>query len=65
MYHTSVNESLIVENVTRIKNEITINASVSVKIKKIIKRSKKNISGILAHVVTKMVNIYEVLLRIH
>ena len=41
MYHENVNINSIVENVTRIKNGITINVGVSVKIRKNIASGKK------------------------
>ena len=44
------------KNITRIKNGITINVGVSVKIQKNIICAKKIIFGILQHVVVKMVN---------
>ena len=52
-YKASVNLSLMVVNVTR----ITINVSMNAKIQKNIKCAKKIISGILLHVVAKMINI--------
>ena len=52
------------ENVIQIKSGITINVYVSVKTQKIIVCAKKIIFGIVLHLVAKMVNIYEVSLRI-
>ena len=49
MYHENLNVRLIVENVSQIKNEIAINVRVS---------------SILLHVVTKELNMFEVLLII-
>ena len=56
-HHAGVNVSLIVENVTLIKSEITRSAGVSVEILKNIIRAKKIIFGTLIHLVMKMVNI--------
>ena len=55
---------LIAEDLTRIKSGITINVSVSAKIKKNIMCAEKIIFGILLHKVLKMVNMQEVLLAI-
>ena len=52
------------ENVTQFKSGITINVDVRVKIQENIMRAKKIISGILVHVLVKMVNICKVLLVI-
>ena len=56
-HHAGVNVSLIVENVTSIKSEITRSAGVSVENLKNIICAKKIIFGILIHLVMKMVNI--------
>ena len=45
----------MVVNIVQIKSGITINVDVSVKIRKNIMFPKKNIFGILLHVVAKMV----------
>ena len=55
-YHADVNVSLIIENVTSIKSEITRSAGMSVEILKNIIRAKKIIFGILIHLIMKMVN---------
>ena len=54
MYHAHVNVNLMVENVIQIKSEIAINVGASVKIQKNM-LVKKNIFGILLHVVAKIV----------
>ena len=55
----------MVENVTRLKNGISANVGVSVKLKKNhLVCVNKTIFGILLHVVVKMVNMQEVLLTI-
>ena len=55
----------MVKNVAQIKYGITINISVSAKVrKKAICAKKKSIFGILLHVLVKMINIQEVLLTI-
>lgn len=61
-----MNVSLIVEIVTWVKSGITINVSVSVKIKKniVCVSAKKNMFTILIHVYPKMVKIQEGLLVI-
>ena len=64
MYHGNVNASLMADNVTRIKSGITINVSVSAKIKKNIMYTKKIIFGILLQEVVEMVNMQEVLLLV-
>ena len=46
----------MVENVTRIKSGIVINAGVSKKIQKNMMHAKKIVFGILAHVFVRMVN---------
>ena len=56
-HHAGVNVSLIIENVTSIKSEITRSAGMSVEILKNIIRAKKIIFGILIHLIMKMVNI--------
>ena len=62
--HPNINVELMEENVVQIKNGITINVHASVKIQKIIVCAKKIIFGIVLHLVVKMVNIHQVLLRI-
>ena len=62
MDHANVNVNLMVENVIKIKSEITINIGVSAKSQKNVICAKKIIFGILLHVVVKMVNIEQVLL---
>ena len=57
MDHANVNVNLMVENVIKIKSEITINIGVSAKSQKNVICAKKIIFGILLHVVVKMVNI--------
>ena len=57
MDHANVNVNLMVENVIKIKSEITINIGVSAKNQKNVICAKKIIFGILLHVVVKMVNI--------
>ena len=57
MDHANVNVNLMVENVIKIKSEITINIGVSTKSQKNVICAKKIIFGILLHVVVKMVNI--------
>ena len=54
IYHANLNVKLIAENVIQIRSEIMINVDGSVKN---IMYVKKNIFGILLHVVGKMVNI--------
>ena len=49
--------NLVVENVAGIKNGITINVGVSIKIQKNIVCAKKYIFGILLHVLVKIINI--------
>ena len=60
----SVNASLTIAKVTRIKSGIMINVDVSAKIQKNIRQAKKIISGILLHVVVKIVDMQEVLMAI-
>ena len=62
--HARVNASLMVENVTRIKSAKTMSVGASVKIQKNIVCTKKIIFRILEHVVSKMVNMVEILLAI-
>ena len=57
MDHANVNVNLMVEDVIKIKSEITINIGVIAKSQKNIICAKKIIFGILLHVVVKMVNI--------
>ena len=57
MDHANVNVNLMVENVIKIKSEITINIGVSAKSQKNVICANKIIFGILLHVVVKMVNI--------
>ena len=57
MDHANVNVNLMVENVIKIKSEITITIGVSAKSQKNVICAKKIIFGILLHVVVKMVNI--------
>ena len=57
MDHANVNVNLMVENVIKIKSEITINIDVIAKSQKNVICAKKIIFGILLHVVVKMVNI--------
>ena len=59
-----MNVNLIVKNLTRIKNGITIIVGVSVKIQKNIVSTKKITFEIQQHVFAKMVNIKEVSLTI-
>ena len=59
-----MNASLMVENVTGIKNGITISVSMSVKIQKNIVRSKKIIFGMLQHMAAELVDKQEILLMI-
>ena len=54
----------MIENVSQIKNGITINGGASEKIGKNLMCAKMVIFGILLHVVAKMVNMQEVLLMI-
>ena len=54
----------MVENIIRSKSGTTINVGVSVKIRKSIMCAKKIIFGILLYVVSKVVNIKQVLLTI-
>ena len=63
-YHANVNVNLMQENVTQIKSGITINVDVSAKIRENIICVKKIITGILVHVLEKMLNIQVVLLTI-
>ena len=55
-YHANVNVKLMVENLTRIKSEITIYVDVNAKFWKNIMCAKKIIFGILLHVLVKMGN---------
>ena len=55
IYHSNVNINLMEENIIQINGGIMINVDVSVKN---IVYMKKIISGILLHVVAKMVKIY-------
>ena len=56
-YDANKSVSLMVENLIRIKSGITINGSVSAKIKKTIMSVKEIIFGILLHVHVRAVNI--------
>ena len=56
MYDANQNVSSIVENVTRINSEITINTDASAKILNNIVHAKMILFGILLHSVVKMVN---------
>ena len=60
----SVNASLTIAKVTRIKSGIMINVDMSAKIQKNIRQAKKIISGIFLHVVVKIVDVQEVLMAI-
>ena len=60
----TINASLTIAKVTRIKSGIMINVDVSAKIQKNIRQAKKIISGILLHVVVKIVDMQEVLMAI-
>ena len=60
----TINASLTIAKVTRIKSGIMINVDVSAKIQKNIRQAKKIISGILLHVVVKIVDMQEVLIAI-
>ena len=61
MYHTNVNVNLRIKNEIQIKSEIMINIDASAKT---IICAKKVIFRILQHVVPKIVNISQVLLKI-
>ena len=54
MYHGSGNVTLMAENVTPSKSEITVSVSVSAKILRSKKKKKKIIFGTLLHVAAKM-----------
>ena len=56
MYDANQNVSSMVENVTRINSEITINTDASAKILNNIVHAKMILFGILLHSVVKMVN---------
>ena len=56
MYDANQNVSSMVENVTRIISEITINTDASAKILNNIVHAKMILFGILLHSVVKMVN---------
>ena len=60
----TINASLTIAKVTRIKSGIMINVDVIAKIQKNIRQAKKIISGILLHVVVKIVDMQEVLMAI-
>ena len=52
------------ENVARFKSGKMINMDVSAKTQKTIMHAKRIIFGVLQHVVTKILNVYQVLLTI-
>ena len=65
IYHPNVNVNLTVENVARIKSELTINVGVRVKIQRNTICYIWNITfGILLHVAVKIVKIEQILLMI-
>ena len=57
IYHANVNVNVMLENVIPSKSRIAKNVDVSIKIRKNIMHAKSAISGILEHVLAKMVNI--------
>ena len=65
IYHPNVNVNFTVENVARIKSELTINVGVRVKIQRNTICYIWNITfGILLHVAVKIVKIEQILLMI-
>ena len=65
IYHPNVNVNFAVENVARIKSELTINVGVRVKIQRNTICYIWNITfGILLHVAVKIVKIEQILLMI-
>ena len=57
MYHRSGNVTLMAENVTRSRSEITVSVSMKAKILKNMIWAKKIIFGTLLHLAAKMWNI--------
>ena len=64
IFYANVNVNFMVENVIQVKIGITINAIEGAKIRENIMYGKKDIFGILIHVLVKIVNIKEVSLVI-